>query len=230
MTSSGRSEAGPSSSSLGLNQGPTPSFSKPKGQATAAQRKQQLSQLAEMGISIPDEFRPDMAMAGEWEVTSERVVEPEGEKKTEAVALGVRKRVIGEEEEAEIEARKRRWGSTYRTHPNIEDDGDLDALLSSATRKGKLPMATEVKEEAEVKVKEEVKDEIEQERQGRVETVVDASEMFQDEDGKEGIKMESVGEPTIPITTLQSDSKPEIDDSLTGVVFKKRKAKNIRQK
>lgn len=83
--------------SSGFGRGPTPSA--PKPQATPAQRKQQLAQLAEMGVSIPEEFRPDMAMAGEWQVTSERIIEPEGEKKPDALALGVRKRAVEEEEE-----------------------------------------------------------------------------------------------------------------------------------
>jgi hypothetical protein len=107
--------AGPSSmaTSSCLSRGPTPSVPKVQARATPSQRKQQLAQLAELGVSIPDGYRPDMAMAGEWQVTAERIIEPDGEKKTDALALGVRKRVV-EEDEGEVEVKKRRWGSTYK--------------------------------------------------------------------------------------------------------------------
>ena len=95
-------------------------------------------------------------MPGEWQVTSERIIDPENtEKKPEALALGVRKRVVDEEEAELNEAKKRRWGSTYRTHPTEDRDDDLDALLSNATRKGKEPATkVEVKEENKQEISE----------------------------------------------------------------------------
>lgn len=103
-----------------------------------------------MGVSIPDEFRPEMAMAGEWQVTSERIIETEdGEKKPDALALGVRKRVLDEEELEAAQVKKRRWGSTYKTYPAEEDNSDLDALLGNVTRKGKeLAMKIEAQDGA----------------------------------------------------------------------------------
>lgn len=213
--------AASSSSSSGLGRGPTPSI--PKPQLTPAQRKQQLTQLAEMGISIPDEFRPDMAMAGEWQVTSERIIDSEdSEKKPEALALGVRKRVPDEDELEAAEAKKRRWGSTYKSHPTEEDNGYLDALLGNVTRKGKLhAMKTESQEE----VKERIKGEPE---------IDDQSAISQGPEGPKsaGIKREpSDGEVPPIIPPLDSDLKPEGEEPANpGVVFKKRKAKNIRQK
>ncbi|KAF1814332.1 hypothetical protein P152DRAFT_413039, partial [Eremomyces bilateralis CBS 781.70] len=35
-------------------------------QATTEERKRQMAQLAEMGVAVPEEFRGEMAMAGEW--------------------------------------------------------------------------------------------------------------------------------------------------------------------
>jgi hypothetical protein len=180
-----------------------------------------------MGVAIPDEFRPDMAMAGEWQVTSERIVEPDdGEKKPEALALGVRKRAA-EEDEEEAEAKKMRWGSRYKTHP--ADDGDLDALLSNVSSKGKGPA---VKPEVEEEVKEELKDEIKRE-----ESPVDVPGVLaQANESSEpaGIKREpSDGESGLPATTppIDGDIKQQGEEaSVPGVVFKKRKAKNIRQK
>jgi hypothetical protein len=220
LTTGGGSGAA-SSSSSSFGRGPTPSL--PKPQATASQRKQQLAQLAEMGVSIPDEFRPDMAMAGEWQVTSERIVDAEeGEKKLDALALGVRKRAPDEEEAEEIEAKKRRWGSTYRTHPAVEDDTDLDALLSNATRKGK---AAAVKFEVKGELKqdgEEIKNEPEAEGIN-VPPLSDAAT-------EPGIKREpSDGEAVLP-ATIDGDLKQEGEEPPIGIVFKKRKAKNIRQK
>lgn len=176
-----------------------------------------------MGISIPDEFRPDMAMAGEWQVTSERVIDFEdSEKKPEALALGVRKRVLDEDELEAAEAKKRKWGSTYKSHPTEEDNEYLDALLGNVTRKGKLhAMKTEAQEE----VKERIKGEP---------NVDDQSAISQglEEPKSAGIKREpSDGDVPPIIPPLDSDLKPEGEERATpGVVFKKRKAKNIRQK
>ncbi|KAH6678683.1 hypothetical protein B0J14DRAFT_328479 [Halenospora varia] len=212
-----------SSSSSGFGRGPTPSA--PKPQATAAQRKQQLAQLAEMGVSIPDEFRPDMAMAGEWQVTEERVIEPDGEKKPDALALGVRKRTLEEDEAEAAEIKKMRWGSKYKTHPTEEDDVDLDTLLSNATRKGKEPA---IKAEVDVKVK--------PESEGKTGETKDPVEVARDSviTVPGGIKKEPSDLET-NLTTVEpstaSDVKQEGQlEAVPGVVFKKRKAKNIRQK
>ncbi|KAG9230551.1 hypothetical protein BJ875DRAFT_471901 [Amylocarpus encephaloides] len=182
---------GASSSGSGFGRGPTPPV--PKPQATAAQRKQQLAQLVEMGIGIPDEFRPDMAMAGEWQVTSERVIEPEGEKDPAAMAMGVKKRPLTEEEEEEkqeFENKKPR----FRTHP-IEDEADLDALFSQAPVK------------RDMSKKEEVKPEVKEEPVDGLSNIPDA------------------------VSSLDTNLKQENAESgAPGVVFKKRKAKNFRQK
>lgn len=232
MIAGGGSGATASSSNSGFARGPTPSL--PQPQATPSQRKQQLAQLAEMGVAIPDEFRPDMAMAGEWQVTSERIVEPDGEKNPEAMALGVRKRVPDEEEAEEIEAKKRRWGSTYRSHPVEEDDGDLDALLSNVTQKGKgLAVKIEMKGEAKEDVGEVIK----------TEPGINADEtpagLAPSEEQKLGIKREPSDSggvmaippaaPTLPAGLEQEGAGGE-DSGVGAIIFKKRKAKNIRQK
>ena len=173
-----------------------------------------------------------MAMAGEWQVTSERIVEAEGEKKPEAVALGVRKRVTGEEDEEEIEAKKQRWGSKYRTYPTEEDDdGDLDALLNNATRNSNgLTAKTEAKDDVKRDVKKEIEEEI------KTGPEVDApTDLPSDVVALEPrIKREpSDGEAALAstIVPLHADLKQEVEEpNVTDVVFKKRKAKNIRQK
>ncbi|TVY22448.1 Uncharacterized protein LHYA1_G008491 [Lachnellula hyalina] len=204
------SGSGGSYSSSGFGRGPTPV---PKPQATAGQRKQQLAQLAEMGVSIPDEFRPDMAMAGEWQVTAERIVETDGEKKPEAIALGVRKRTVEEDEEEAKEAKRLRWGSRFKTHPAEEDTDDLDALLANATRKDAVPAVS-------IEVKEEVKQEVKEEADGDIPKVGEVKKEASDGD----TKITEVIPPSDAII------KPEGEEGAPGVVFKKRKAKNIRQK
>jgi hypothetical protein len=211
---------GESSSSSGFGRGPTPSI--PKPQATASQRKQQLAQLAEMGISIPDEFRGDMAMAGEWQVTSERIIDPgeAGEKKPEAIGFGVRKRIVpDDEEEAEAaETKKRRWGATYRTQPG-DDEADLDALLSKAMGPPKLASTgTNIKQES-------------QEATGDIKSIIKTEPGVDEANQKWSIKREPPdGEVKLPIPLAMSDIKDESDPAAGSVVFKKRKAKPIRQK
>ncbi|PVH83187.1 hypothetical protein DL98DRAFT_413711 [Cadophora sp. DSE1049] len=225
LVSGGGSSSAASSSSPVLGRGPTPSA--PKPQATEASRKKQLAQLAEMGISIPGELRSGMAMPGEWQVTSERVIEPEGtEKKPEALALGVRKRVVDEEEAELNEAKKRRWGSTYRTHPTEDGDDDLDALLSNATRKGKeLATKVEVKEEVKQEFSEPKSEDSSSDPKGDTKPF-DAAEPA-------GIKRELSDGDTKAIDSLppiEGDKQGANEQSGPGVIFKKRKAKNIRQK
>jgi hypothetical protein len=176
-----------------------------------------------MGISIPDEFRPEMAMAGEWQVTSERIIEQEdGEKKPDSLALGVRKRVLDEDELEAVEAKKRRWGSTYKSHPMEEDNRDLDALLGNVTRKGKEPA---VKMETHAEVQEAMDGNPEVDGQP-------ATPQFLEEQNPAEIKKEpSDGEihPTIPPSDGRLKQEGE-DLAAPVIVFKKRKAKNIRQK
>jgi len=196
-------------------------------QSTPSQRKQQVAQLAGMGISIPDEFRGEMAMAGEWQVTSQRILEPqaEGEKKPEAIGFGVRKRAVEEEDEEVVQAKKSKWGSAYRKHPEVNtEDDDLDALLSQATAPKSTGGVLEVKQEGSSLVKEEVV---------KVETV-DRVQIKPDPDQIASIKQEpSLDELPLPskITAAPDvDIKNEEGQPAGGVFFKKRKAKNIRQK
>ncbi len=221
------SSAGPSSSTTAATKGNegTGAYTKEpvkKQYATEAQRKAQLQQLVDMGVAIPDEFRGEMALAGEWQVTEERIVEEDGEKRPDAVALGVRKRAVGEEDEEEQEAKKRRWGSTYKSHPGVGDDGDLDALLSNATRKDKG-----VKKEEDV-VKQETKSE--ETPSGEASQPVEHEVKSETTVKQEEVKSEPGDNPA----SIQ-DVKPallaeDVTDPAGGVVFKKRKAKNIRQK
>jgi hypothetical protein len=225
MAAGGGSSTTASSSSSGFGRGPTPSLAKP--QVTPSQRKQHLAQLAEMGVAIPDEFRPDMAMAGEWQVTSERIVEPEGEKKPESMAIGVRKRALDEEETEAIEAKKIRWGSTYRSHQAEEDEGDLDTLLQNTMAKAKAPavkieMKVESKEVELLKVEPGVTD---NEATGGLPSKLEQKPGIKREPSDEANAIPAVNPaPQIELQQVRDESRDG------GIVFKKRKTKNIRQK
>lgn len=176
-----------------------------------------------MGVSIPDEFRPDMAMAGEWQVTEQRII-GEDEKPLDAKASGVRKRAV-EEDEDEVEAKKRRWGSAHRSHPTEDDDADLDALLGNVTGKGKILVPKlEVKDEVKVETKDEpdLLNAPEQVASGSLDGTAEE---------KIAIKRESSDD--LPLETgVPSETivKEEVELKEPEVVFKKRKAKNIRQR
>ena len=211
-------------SSSGYGQGTT--LRLPKPPATADQIKVQRAQLAELGVAIPDEFRPDLAMTGEWQVVSERIIESEGEKKPDAIALGVRKREDRDEDEDELEAKKMRYESRFRTHPVEDEAGDLDALLSNVTRIEKLATKTEPKDEA---VSGWVAQEnIKQEPLAVSNIATTGSDVESSIIKTEPLDEESTA-PTVTSLTVGSN-KPESEGSLGGIVFKKRKAKNIRQK
>ena len=193
--------------------------------ASVAERKKQLAQLAEMGIAVPDEFRGEMAMAGDWKVISQRPVEettPE-----DPLSVGVRKRKYegqGEEEEAGEVLARRGWGSTSKRYPgtNGTDTSNLDALLSGVKSVKKEDLALNAKEEVEEKA------------------MVTASEQSLNVNtsgigASEGtnplpIKKEESTGPSELVPRSQPDI-PTAEASLgAGVVFKKRKAKSAREK
>ncbi|KAK2029065.1 hypothetical protein LX32DRAFT_639443 [Colletotrichum zoysiae] len=238
-----------------------PSYARPgsgaaAGSSTEAQRKQQIEQLAAMGVSVPTEFRGDMAMAGEWTVTATKVIDDDDddarrEKPVEAKAVGVRKREQTEEEKEEEEAvrglfkKPRRWGGT-KTMP--EEDADLDALLGSSTLLRQVKKKEEEEEEGEEKaptVKEEEKlagtTDLDNAEEGVTEGRVKTEEGARDaapgtEPDVPSIKREPTEDGAgkgLDAPALDEDAvKKEDQDKAVApaVVFKKRKPKNMRQK
>lgn len=126
-------------------------------QASPAERKQQLSQLAAMGVAVPEDFRREMAMAGDWQTLSVRPLYEEAKEegdskdmkpldteiKRQGLNVGVRKRKYDGQDEEEEEAGERvvrkGWGSTTRTYGGSSDDVDLDALLNGTAYKENRP-------------------------------------------------------------------------------------------
>lgn len=203
----------------------------PKAQATAHDLKKQAAQLLELGIGVPDEFRGELAVPGEWQVMNQRVIEPEGvnmdSKDVTARAIGVKKREVEVDEEEEIEKKKARRGPRYRAYPGMaEEDRDLDALLNQVTAPKPEVEPKEEPREAFSSFKQEqdppdAQDAVKQETHGGVDIKPDPEQATQGQ------------EPALADVPLAEEApaasvKPE--EGIPGVVFKKRKAKNIRHK
>lgn len=130
----------------------------PTGPASVAERKRQMEQLAAMGVAIPEEYRRDMSIQGEWSTVSERPVYSRPVKSTsddedeDTKAFGMRKRKLGDEEEQDLKLAPKAWGSRLKSYPGASSntEEDLDALLSGATTK------KEIKSEASDSLKKEV--------------------------------------------------------------------------
>lgn len=212
-----------------------PQVSNSARQATPAERKQQLSQLAAMGVAVPEDCRREMAMAGDWQTLSQKpiydgMLKEDDSKDIKAMTtdgtpqgtiIGVRKRKYeGQEEEEEAGERvvKRGWGSTTRMYPGTGDDVDLDALLNGTVLKQE-PLDGSANPELG---KESAKD--------------DQSKSMRSEEVIPPIKKEDSDPHFAPGNNMHNyeDSeapsrKPE-EEPAAGVVFKKRKPKQIRQK
>ncbi|KAH8896603.1 hypothetical protein GQ53DRAFT_743242 [Thozetella sp. PMI_491] len=213
---------------------PGPSAAKPSAgaygaeaprQTTEAQRQAQLEQLSAMGVEIPTEYRPNMALAGDWTVTATRVIKDEAQEESnegeeqgsaEGRAKGVRKREAEETEEKKEEneaiqalfKKRRTWGGA-RAMP--EADTELDALLSG----GLAPK----KEKAEEKPVVKTEDGASGGDEPLPESTAEAVTVKPDPDGED-----KQGLSSLP------DSGTGSDPAAPAVVFKKRKPKNSRQK
>lgn len=198
-----------SSSATAPFAGPSSAYKQPRA-ATEEERKRQLKELEALGVALPDEARRELAMVGDWEVAT---VE-EGEEGKEAVVkeiVRLQKRKLEEEE------RERRWEAMdederamkgfsiqVKTYPGQEELDFDPGVLFKGKGKGKVDGS-----EAEVKV--EVKKE--------------DGESVAKEDTEEVPKIKTEEDEA---AVKKEDSEPAVVGD--GVVFKKRKVKNIRKK
>ncbi|KAJ5286634.1 hypothetical protein N7478_002320 [Penicillium angulare] len=191
------------------------------------ERKKQMAQLAEMGIAIPDEYRGDLSLAGQWQTLSESSLDPEAA--AAAKSVGVRKRKLDGDEDEEGEAIPEQyvskgWGSRMKIYPGAQDDvdEDLDALLASTKDLKKVKMDTPTVDSGEVKSEFELppKQEDTTGDANTKPTVATASEG----DQSTTAKTEELDLSSIPL----ANDDPESEEA-PGVVFKKRKPKVIRK-
>ena len=178
-------------------------------------------------------------MVGDWQTTSERIIyendfmkKEEGEDtKPGTLNVGVRKRKFEgqeEEEEAGETVVRKGWGSTIRTYPGAGgDEEDLNTLLKSTK--------TVLREGEGLQT-------LGSARSSRSEQADSHAEAKEGQPGLDSPaikKEESAGSSGVLDTTLNQPAvaeafpesfKQEEDTPDFGVVFKKRKAKSIRQK
>lgn len=208
-------------------------------QATPAERKAQLAQLAAMGVAVPEDFRREMAMAGDWQTISQKPVYENVEKKEDTndvkpslvtgdpskISIGVRKRKFDgqeEEEEAGEKVVRKGWGSKLRAYPGASNDLTLDALLN----KTKLPAPSDTglgDDQGETLPSisgEQPHDILDKEVTATLATTAIKREDSQTYDGLASLNPSVDGQ----------DVKDEDEVPPGGIVFKKRKAKPIRQK
>jgi hypothetical protein len=122
---------GPATSAPAPSSSVRPTVAARKPAASVADRQKQIQQLVDMGVAVPDEYRADAALAGNWKVMSQRKIEEPVIDET--LNKGVRKRKFEdqeEEEEAGETVVRRGWGSAIKRYPG-DDNNDLEALLSS---------------------------------------------------------------------------------------------------
>ena len=204
-------------------------------QATPADRKKQLAQLAELDVAVPEDFRKEMAMVGDWQTTSERLIydtvkreEDGGDVKPEGLNIGVRKRKFKgqeEEEEAGETVVRRGWGSSVRAYPGQDDDKNLDALLINTKilkREGggigrNVPTGPSFQSGGNT----------DHSAKKEASSIAADGQSIKREDSSENLVLPQ----TVPEDVAEAPTiKQEDDATATGVIFKKRKAKPIRQK
>lgn len=146
------------------------------------------------------------------------------------MAMGVRKREVEVDEEEEIEKKKVKRGPRYRQYPGQdEEDQDLDALLNQVT----LPKTKEEPQAQERFMS--FKQEPEPTQEAFKKETVDGADIKPD---PEVAAMDAKTEPALAdvphvgdaAASADTDVKREYGIPACGVVFKKRKAKNIRHK
>lgn len=193
---------------------------------TPAERKAQLAKLAELGVAVPENYRREVAMAGDWQTVAERPVwshvKKEGVledfkdfKPDSTLNVGVRKRRFdGQEEEEAAGATviRKGWGATTRHYPGSVADGDHD-LESLLNIKPVRHLGTQDKSEESV-----------QPDAGLPESTMQVSSVKK-EDAREDVDLNNV-----PTQVKVADSVVKEEDNSIQiqptVVFKKRKAKS----
>lgn len=232
--------SGPSSSSAASR--PT-TTSTTGGRGGEEERKRQVEQLASLGVNIPDQFRGDLAMAGEWTVTSTTVVPDRSalEHKTnpDAIATGVLKRERTEEELETEEAVKglfkkpRRWGRDSKTVVG-QGSEDLDALLG-----GGLLVKKKEEEEDEKDGKDgarETQNAVKEEPPASLPSInhehADDHDAPARSEAAPAVAQDKSHDTLLLPVKTEDDGAENVygDAAASAVVFKKRKHKNVRQK
>lgn len=178
-------------------------------------------------------------MAGDWQTTSERIIyendflkkEEAEDVKPGALNVGVRKRKFEgqeEEEEAGEKVVRKGWGSTIRTYPGAGDDEeDLNALLKGTKMVLREGEGLETLGSARSSRPEQA-DSHAKPKEGR--PGLDSPAIKREESAGSSGELDTILNQTAVAEAPPESFKQEEDTPDFGVVFKKRKAKSIRQK
>lgn len=185
-----------------------------------------MAQLAEMGIAIPTEYRGEMALAGDWEVVSQKPVESgQGTGNGLSSGVGIRKRKFeGQEEEEEEEeevgetVRNRGWGSTTKRYPS-HTRKDLESLFAGSicAKKEESPPNLKQEDHDLLEVNEHLSYNAQEDQDAK-----DVTNEFQ-------VKQEDSTAPSATTSQVGKETRASSPGPLE-VVFKKRKSKAMRPK
>ncbi|OQE96292.1 hypothetical protein PENNAL_c0001G04274 [Penicillium nalgiovense] len=192
--------------------------------ASLEDRKKQIAQLAAMGVAVPQEFRADMALAGDWQTTSETVIEVKPGLEGPTKSVGIRKRKLEGEEEGDEHVPEpivnKGWGSRMRQYPGAQEEEGLDDLLASTKDIKRTKTFTP-------KVELDEREAATEPPAPTMKTEDDPSKPeAQETNGSATVKTEDSAQTLVePIV----EEKPQSSDAAPGVVFKKRKPKAMRK-
>ncbi|KAK7535825.1 U1 zinc finger domain-containing protein [Phyllosticta citribraziliensis] len=210
-------------------------------QATVEDRKRQLAQLAAMGVSVPDEYRREVAMVGDWQTVA--VKQLDGEQRSAGdndasgtLNVGVRKRKKDdddEEDEGGAQRPKRGWGNTFKTYSSTAKgaatEDDIEALLSAARK----PVVK--KEEEDIKPDPDAGSEPQKTEHAETtiksETPEESENVKPDPEASEATASAKLSDiPPVKTEDEQEENTSATKNDTVGVVFKKRKSKALRKK
>lgn len=213
---------------------PTPA---PPRATNEDERKRQLKELEALGVALPDEARRELAMVGDWEETSVEARRAGGRKMTEKEMVQVelakqQKRKFEEEEKErkwntmdEDERAMRGFSIQTKVYPGQDEAaGQFDpGMLFKGKSREKAPEVVKKEDEQVTVTKEEGHDDAPA-RKKEEEEDVGAAPVKHEQDDTEGINIKS--EQGVEVKKEDSEAAAVGD----GVIFKKRKVKNIRKR
>ncbi|KAI5839900.1 hypothetical protein DFP73DRAFT_580187 [Morchella snyderi] len=250
--------SGPSSSSSSSSTGlPAPTFKPaPARAATEDERKRHLKELESLGVALPDEARRELAMVGDWtaaaaaEAPGERTTTTAGGREKEVGGGGEKERLRAElKRKHDAEEQERRWDAMdederamrgFRIQTRTYPPGGAGAAggrvggFRPMVFKGKGKAGGEVKKEEEEEEKGVVKKEeeeaaVKKEEEEEEDEVPRIKKEETDMEGVVDVKAE-VDANEAPAAEVVKKEKEEPENVSDGIVFKKRKVKNIRKR
>ncbi|KAF8423353.1 hypothetical protein EV426DRAFT_603171 [Tirmania nivea] len=201
-----------------------------------AEQKAQLKQLESLGVALPEEFRKEVALPGEWMATASEGAQKRGTlsskgKQAEEDSKDAIKKEILRKRNADEEARRweemdederaiKKFKVETKTYPGDAEDEELDTLLGF--RKGKVPAVVK-KEEVQWGASAVVKEEVQWGARVKEEVTEDGKVVKREE---EDVGLFS-GDGGAAVVKPEEGVEKKLGD---GIAFKKRKVGCLRKK